>query len=89
MKIFFYVRFFSKNGISNLALHSYRVYQRINRISEVNTRLIRASRLELQKGLLIRGYCGLPFIYSEKNNPSKGISAKAREEKGINFNLGN
>ena len=37
--------YFFRNRISNLVLNFYRVYQRINKISEMNTRLIRASNV--------------------------------------------
>ena len=43
---------FFQNGISNLVLNFYRVYQRIDKISEMNMRPIRASRMELQKGVM-------------------------------------
>ena len=43
---------FFQNGIANVVLNFYRVYQRIIKIIEMNTRLILASRMQLQKGLL-------------------------------------
>ena len=41
--------YFFQNRISKLVLNFYRVYQRINKISEMDTRLIRASKVNSKK----------------------------------------
>ena len=52
MEIFFLCHIFFQNSISNLALN---FYQRINKISEMNTMPIRASKMNSKRSIDIGG----------------------------------